>query len=116
MSVPDQATVVGQLLTNARSIRDQLVLESANANHKLSEAVLAVITHTERVESTSRLLALADSCVGQIRAQMRAHGIPINPPSTSSSTVPPIPDINGEAIQGQSLRSQCRDDCVLIER
>jgi hypothetical protein len=98
--VTEQVVVAGQLLANARSSRDQLGLESADANRQLSEAVLAVITHTERVESTNRLLALAESCVGQIRARMRAHGISINPHSASVNAVTPAPDVNGEVKQG----------------
>ena len=62
--------------------------------------------HNERVETTARLLALADTCVGQIRARMRAHGIPIHLPSISSNEVTSMSDVNGEAVRGQSLRSQ----------
>jgi hypothetical protein len=108
--------VASRLLANARSIRDELALDSADTNRKLSEAVLAVITYTEKVENTTRLLALADSCVGQIRARMRAHGVPIHPPSVPANPVTPTrtPDINGEVNQGSSLHSQRLDDRVLM--
>jgi hypothetical protein len=94
--------VAGQLLANARSIRGQLALDSADANRKLSEAVLAVITYTENVENTTRLLTLADSCIGQIRARMRAYGIPIHPPSAPNNAITPTrtPSVGGDANQG----------------
>jgi hypothetical protein len=69
--------------------------------------------YTEKVESTSRLLTLADTCVGKIRARMRAHGIPIRHSSTTSNAVTLIPDINEGAIQGQLLRLR-HLDCVLM--
>lgn len=106
--------MASQLLANARSIRDQLASESADANRELSQAVVAVIMYTEKVESTSRLLALADSCVGKVRARMRVHGIPIHPPSTPSNTVTSAPDVNGEVVQGQLLRSQYSETGFLM--
>lgn len=38
--------------------------------------------YAEKVESTSRVLALADCSVGQICSQMQAYGIPIQCPSS----------------------------------
>ena len=105
-SVAKQTILANELLANARSIREQAALESADANCKLSEAFLAVVMHNKRVETTACLLALANTCVGQIRAQMHAHGIPIHLPSMSSNEVTSMSDVNGEAIRGQSLRSQ----------
>jgi hypothetical protein len=99
--------MANDLLTNARSIREQLASESTEANRRLSEASLAVIMYTEKVETATRQLALADSCIGKIRARMRAHGIPIHLPSTSANEVTSMPDANGEAVQGQSLRLRC---------
>ena len=113
--VPEQASTASQLLTNVRSIRDQFAIESADANRKLSEAVLAVMMHSKRVESTNRLLALADTCIGQIRARMHVYGIHIDSPSTSSNVVTLVPDINKEAAQGQLLRSKCSDGCILMD-
>lgn len=101
----EHAATANQLLTNARSLREQLAVESTEANHKLSEAVLATVMYTEKVENTSRLLALADSCVGQIRSRMRAHGIPIHPPAAAASNTIMTSDMDGVAIQGQSLSS-----------
>jgi len=68
--------------------------------------------YTEKVENTSRLLALADSCVGQIRSRIRAHGIPIHL-SVASNTVT-VSDMNGIAVQGQSSYSQRSDDWILM--
>ena len=100
----EQVSAANQFLTNARSIRDELALESADATRKLSEAVLAVILYTEATENTSRLLMLADSCVGQIWSRMRAHGIPIHaPPASSDGAVIPTLGINREVTQGQSF-------------
>ena len=65
-STTERAKTANQLLTNTRSLREQLAAESTEANHKLSEAVLAVITYTEKVENVNCLHAMADSCVGQI--------------------------------------------------
>lgn len=100
VSVTEHVSAANQVLTNVRVIRDQLVSESADANRRLSEAVLAVVTHKEKIESASRLLALADACIGQIRARMRVHGIPIYLPSMSSDVVTPISDASKETIQG----------------
>ena len=114
VSTTEQTKTANQLLSEARSLREQLAAESTEANRKLSEAILAVITHTEKVENTNHLLAFTDSCVGQIRSRMRAHAIPIHPPSTLSNAVAIESDTNGTAIQGQSLRLECLHDCVLM--
>lgn len=116
LTVPEQVEAASEILANARSIRDQLIVESADANRKLTEATLAVTMHTERVENTNRLLALAENCVGKIRARMRAHGISIHPPSASPNIVTPIAEINGEAVQGQFSHSQCSDGHRLMKR
>jgi len=100
LTAPEQAAAASEILANARLIRDGLLVESADAHRKLTEATLAVTMHTERVESAIRVLALAETCVGRIRARMRAHGIPIHPPSVSPNIVTPIPDVNREAIRG----------------
>lgn len=96
-------SVANNLLTNARSIREQLVSESTDVNRKLSEAVLAVIMYTEKVETTTRQLVLADTCVGKIRARMRAYGVPIHLPSISANEVTSMSDVGGGVIRGQSL-------------
>ena len=97
-------STANNLLTNARSTREQLVFESTDANRKLSEAVLAVIMYTEKVETTARQLTLADACIGKIQARMRAYGIPIHLPSTSANEVTSTSDVGEGAIRGQSLR------------
>ena len=63
-------------------MRETLAAQSTEASKKLSDAVLDVVLYSEKVESTARLLRLADSCIGQIWAWMRALGISIHPPST----------------------------------
>lgn len=104
-STAEPVSAANELLENARSIRDQLAQESLDSNHKLSEAILSVIMYTERVETTARLLSLAETCVGKIRARMRAHGIPIQLPS---SEVTPAPDVSGAVNRGQSQHSSPR--------
>ena len=47
----EQVLAANQFLTNVRSIQDELALESADATHKLSKAVLAVILYTEVMEN-----------------------------------------------------------------
>ena len=101
VSTTEHTAIANQLLTDARLLREQLAAESTEANRKLSEAVLAVIMYTEDVENVSRLLGLADSRVGQIRSQMRAHGIPIHPPSSPSNTVT-VSDVDAAVVQGES--------------
>jgi len=110
----EQTSVANELLANARLIRDQLNLESADVNRKLSEAILTAIMYTEKAETITRLLALADTSVGKIRSRMRAHGIPIQPPSTPSDGVTSVPDVNRNVIQGWSLCSHYPDSCVLM--
>lgn len=112
VSTTEHAETANQLLADARLLREQLATESTEANRKLSDAVLAVIMYTEMVENTGRLLALADSCVGQIRSRMRAHGVPIHPPSSPSNTVM-ASDVNAASIEGESPPT-CLDDCVLM--
>lgn len=106
-TVPSSSTehvvTVNQILTNARSLRDTVAVESTEANKKLSEAVLDVMLYRERVECANRLLALADSCVGQIRARMRAHGIPIHPPSETLDSTTPSDSVGGPVTSGKSV-------------
>jgi len=116
LTAPEQAVVASEILANARLIRDQLVIESADANRKLTEATLAVTLHMETVENTNHLLALAETCVGKIRARMRAHGIPIHLPSASPNIITPIPDVSGEAVQGQFVSFMMFRGHLLIRR
>lgn len=105
-NVSEHVTTVNQILANARLLRERLAADSTEASKKLSAAVLDAIMYAEQVENTNRLVALADSCVGQIRSRMRACGIPIQPSSTPLH--PPsmlfdaitTPDVNGLAVQG----------------
>lgn len=124
VSATEHTAAANQLLAEARLLREQLAMESTKANHKLSEAVLAVIMYTETVENANRLLALADSCVGQIRSRMRAHGVPIHPPLPPSNvvTIPdaiPVSDVittsdtDVAGIQGKSLSSCVRVNMFL---
>lgn len=64
--------------------------------------------YTERVESTGRLLALADVCVGKIRARMRAFGIPIHL-ATNTEAVAELVMVD----KGQPRSSQVLDPHVL---
>lgn len=115
----DQVTIANQILTTARQLRETLATESTEASQKLSQAILDIVAYSEQVENTGRLLSLADSCIGQIRSRMHAHGIPINIPSTTSNAITPlnavtvpdtttmpntmpnmVPDINGPGVQG----------------
>ena len=112
-STTEQVVTTNQILTNVRQLRERLATESTEASQKLSQALLDIVLYAERVDSASRLLSLADSCIGQIRSRMRAHGIPIHAPSTPSNAILPpdcivpsgpvtAPD-NGPAIQGISF-------------
>lgn len=112
----EQVAAANQLLANARSIRDQLALESASASRGFTEAVIALAMYTEKVETTTRQLALADACIGKIRARMRTHGLPIDLPHASSNEATSASDVNGRAIQGWSIHAQFLDSCVLITR
>ena len=69
---------MNQILTNARQLHEKLAAKSTEATQKLSQAILDIVVYTEQVENTTRLLSLADSCIGQIRSRMRAHGIPMS--------------------------------------
>ena len=95
------------MLTEARQLRERLVVDSSEASKKLSEAVLHAALCAEEVESANRQLALADMCIGQIRSLMRAHGHPIHLPSTRSDTVT-VPSINGNATQGSFFICEAR--------
>lgn len=57
--------------------------------------------YTEKAETAARQLALADACVGKIRARMRAHGLPIELPRAPHNEAVSAPDVNGTAVQGQ---------------
>ena len=77
---------------------ETLAAQSTEASQRLSDAVLDVVLYSEKVESTACLLTLADSCIGQIRARMRALGISIHLPSapdtitlSDSGSMPIIP-------------------------
>jgi len=102
VSTTKHIATADQLLADARTLYEQLAVESMEVNHKFSEAVLAVIMYTEKVENASHLLALVDSCIGQIRSRMHAHRIPINLPSLPSNTVT-VSDVNAVTIQGKSI-------------
>ena len=82
-SLAKNSAVASKILTLACSLRETLALETTNANKKLSNVVLDVMLCTERLDNLSRLLALANSCIGQIRSQMHANSIPIPPPADS---------------------------------
>ena len=99
-SVSEQVSAANELLANARSIRDQLALESVGANRRLTEAVISIAMYMEKVETATRQLALADACVGKIRARMRAHGLPIDMPRASYNEAVSASDVNGITVQG----------------
>ena len=100
-SSADHAATANQILTDARSLREMLATESTETGRKLSEALLDVVLYIEKVESTSRLLALADSCIGQIQPRMCAQGIPISPPSPLLNTAMPSDLVNKPVISGK---------------
>ena len=102
-SSTDHVATANQILTDARTLRETLAAELTEAGKKLSEALLDVLLYTENVESTSRLLALADSCISQIRSRMRAQGIPIPPPPPSLNTATPSNSVNGPVISGEFI-------------
>ena len=75
-----------------------LAAQSTEASKRLSDSVLDIVLYSEKVESTARLLTLADSCIGQIRAWMCALGISIHLPLapdtitlSNSGSMPIIP-------------------------
>ncbi|KAF9781497.1 hypothetical protein BJ322DRAFT_1022911 [Thelephora terrestris] len=75
-------------------------------NFSLMQGYCANILYTEKVENSTRLLALADSCIGQIRSQMRTHGIPIHLPSSCPNPVTitdpdTVSDASAAAIPGK---------------
>lgn len=98
----ERVVAANVVLSDARFLREQLAIECMEANKALSQAILDVISYSEKVESGNRVLALADCCIGRIRSRMRGHGIPIHAPSNSSlPNAAMISDINGNIIQGQ---------------
>jgi hypothetical protein len=74
-SSSEHAVAANQILTNARSLREALAVASTETNRKLADAVLDVLLYTEKLENISRLLALADTCISQIRSRMCANSI-----------------------------------------
>src|ERR1700743_908351 len=94
----DNVVTANQILADAQSMCETLAAQSTEASKRLSDAVLDVVLYSEKVESTAHLLTLADSCIGQIWAWMRALGISIQLPSipdtimlSDSGSVPIIP-------------------------
>ena len=75
-NVSEHVTTVNQILANARLLRERLAADSTEASKKLSAAVLDAIMYAEQVENTNRLVALADSCVGQICQDHSAQLVP----------------------------------------
>lgn len=112
-SSAEHAANANQILTDARSLRKNLAAESAEANKKLSDALLDVVLYTEKLESLGRLLALADSCIGQIRSRMRASSIPIHPPSLSPNAAMPSDSVSRPALSG-TFFSQCSSSFHLL--
>lgn len=106
-SATEQVSIANQILTNARQLREKLAAESTEASQRLSQTLLDVVVYAEQVENTGRLLALADSCIGQIRSRMRVHGIPIHVPSAPSDIT--VPDVNGPAVQGMFFTRRTND-------
>ena len=96
----EHAAAANKILADARLLRETLATESTEVNRKLSDALLDVVLYSEKVESMSRLLALADSCVGHIRARMRALGISIQPPSMSPNNITLSDSVSGRVISG----------------
>ena len=107
-SVPatEQVPVANLVLTNAQSIQDQLTEDLSDSSSKLSQALLAVVMYTERVENATHLLLLANTCISKIRAQMHAHGIQIDSPS---SEITPPSDVGTTLSQGSSIYSHIAD-------
>ena len=96
-------SAANKLLANARLIWDQLAVESVGANHRLMEVVITIVMYMEKAETATHQLALADACIGKIRAQMYAHGLPIDLPRASHNEAISAPDVNRRAVQGQSI-------------
>lgn len=101
----EQVATANQILTNVRQLCEKLVIESTEASQSLSQALLDIVVYAEWVDNVGHLLSLADSCIGQIRSWMRAHGIPIHIPSTPSNAVI-VPNV-GPAVQGEFLFDVC---------
>jgi hypothetical protein len=111
-SSAEHAATANEILTRARSLREVAAAESTEADRRLSELVLELKLCTERVENATRLLALADSCVGKIRSRMRAHSLPIHPPSISPTPIT-ASDVNGPPVQGAVFHHI--DDLILTQ-
>ena len=60
-----------------------LALEITDTNKKLLNVVLDIMLCIERLDNFGHLLALANSCISQIRSWMRANSIPIPLPADS---------------------------------
>ena len=99
-SSTEHAVAANKILTDARLLCETLATEFTEVNRKLSDALLDVVLYSEKVESMSRLLALADSCIGHIWARMRALGISIQSPFTSPNTITPSDSVSGRVISG----------------
>ena len=100
-SSTEHVATANQILSDARSLREQLAAESTEASRKLSNAVLDVVLYTEKLENVGRLLALADSCIGQIRSRMRANSIPIRPPTASPNVTTPSDSVEKPTVSGK---------------
>ena len=99
----ERVATANQVLADARSQREFLAAASTEAKRKLSEALLDVALYSEKVESSGRLLVLADILVGQIRARMRLLGIPINSPPTTPDIIAPSDSVNGPVTLGMPI-------------
>ena len=100
-SLAKNSAVASEILTRARSLREMLALETIDANKKLSNAVLDVMLCTERLDNLGCLLALANSCIGQIRSRMCANSIPIPPPADSPGTATPSDSVGDSGTAGE---------------
>ena len=99
-SSTEHAVAANKILMDARLLRETLATESTEVNRKLPDALLNVVLYSEKVESMSRLLTLADSCIGHIRARMCALRISIQSPSTSPNTITPSDSVSRCVISG----------------
>ena len=97
-SSAEHATTANQILAHTRLLCESLAAESTEASRKLSNAVLDVVLYMERLESVGCLLALADTCIGQIRSRMRANSISIHLPSISPSATTLSDSVNGPLV------------------
>lgn len=112
-SSAEHVAAANQILTTARLLRETVAAESTEANKKLSEALLEVMLYSEKVDSTSRLLALADSCIGQIRSRMRAHGISIHLPPMLPDAATLSDSANISVTLGKFVPPKCPHELVL---